>query len=93
MISEAEIKRLRKQLADLNRKFQENGMDIDEEVEEKLDDYRQMLRDRSQEALKMMKERGKKVDDFVHENPWQSVGMAFGVGVIIGIILKMFKDR
>lgn len=27
-------------------------------------------------------------DDFVHDNPWESVGLAAGVGLIIGLFIR-----
>ena len=30
---------------------------------------------------------GRKADDYVHENPWQSVGVAAGVGVLVGLLI------
>jgi len=33
------------------------------------------------------KEVGRAADDYVHENPWSSVGMAAGVGFLIGLLI------
>lgn len=33
------------------------------------------------------KEVGRAADDYVHENPWSSVGMAAGVGFLIGLLV------
>ena len=27
-------------------------------------------------------------DDYVHENPWRSIGVAFGAGVLIGLLVN-----
>ncbi|MES2354707.1 MAG: YqjD family protein [Pseudomonadota bacterium] len=27
-------------------------------------------------------------DDYVHENPWKSIGIAAGIGVVIGLLLN-----
>ncbi len=33
------------------------------------------------------KEVGRAADDYVHENPWSSVGMAAGVGFLVGLLI------
>lgn len=39
------------------------------------------------EALEaQLKERVASVDDYVHENPWQAVGIAAAAGVIVGVV-------
>lgn len=27
-------------------------------------------------------------DDYVHENPWRSIGVAFGVGLLVGLLVN-----
>ena len=34
---------------------------------------------------------GKDIDGYVHENPWKSVGIAAGVGLLIGLLLRPKK--
>ncbi|MET0209006.1 MAG: DUF883 family protein [Burkholderiaceae bacterium] len=38
-------------------------------------------------AVERAKASAKATDDYVHDNPWQSVGVAAGVGVLIGLLL------
>jgi ElaB/YqjD/DUF883 family membrane-anchored ribosome-binding protein len=56
-------------------------------------------RERLAAALEMAKETRRRIEEravegaratdrFVHENPYRSVGLAFGVGLLIGVILK-----
>jgi ElaB/YqjD/DUF883 family membrane-anchored ribosome-binding protein len=37
-------------------------------------------------------EKGKKAvratDDYVHEHPWQAIGIAAGVGVLVGLLIN-----
>lgn len=33
------------------------------------------------------KEVGRVADDYVHDNPWRSVGMAAGLGFIVGLLI------
>lgn len=39
------------------------------------------------EALEQAKVAAKATDDFVHTHPWKAVGMAAGLGVLIGVLL------
>lgn len=38
-------------------------------------------------AVERAKAAGKATDDYVHDNPWQSIGVAAGVGVLLGLLL------
>lgn len=38
-------------------------------------------------AVAKAKAAGHVADEFVHENPWKSIGMAAGVGLIIGMLV------
>ncbi len=33
------------------------------------------------------KQAGRAADDYVHDNPWRSVGIAAGAGVIVGLLI------
>ncbi|HCI13500.1 MAG TPA: DUF883 domain-containing protein, partial [Gallionellaceae bacterium] len=34
------------------------------------------------------KEAAKVTDEYVHENPWKAVGIAAGVGLVIGMLIS-----
>jgi ElaB/YqjD/DUF883 family membrane-anchored ribosome-binding protein len=34
------------------------------------------------------KQAGKATDEYVHENPWKAVGIAAGVGLIVGMLIS-----
>jgi ElaB/YqjD/DUF883 family membrane-anchored ribosome-binding protein len=38
-------------------------------------------------AVTKAKEASKATDEYVHENPWKSVGIAAGIGLIIGLLV------
>jgi ElaB/YqjD/DUF883 family membrane-anchored ribosome-binding protein len=40
------------------------------------------------EALKRAREVADATEDYVRENPWQSVGIAAGIGLLLGLILS-----
>jgi len=50
------------------------------------------LRGRLQEAQELALQRSKAAaratDDYVHDNPWRAIGIAAGVGVLIGLLIS-----
>ncbi len=46
----------------------------------KLEDVEAAIRDKAREAARA-------TDDYVHENPWKSVGVAAGVGLLVGLLI------
>jgi ElaB/YqjD/DUF883 family membrane-anchored ribosome-binding protein len=38
-------------------------------------------------SVEQAKEAAKVTDEYVHDHPWQSVGVAFAVGALIGLVL------
>lgn len=45
------------------------------------------LSDAERAALEKAKEAAKATDEFVHEQPWKAVGIAAGVGLLLGLLL------
>jgi ElaB/YqjD/DUF883 family membrane-anchored ribosome-binding protein len=39
-------------------------------------------------AVVRVKDAGKAADDYVHDNPWHAVGIAAGVGVLLGMLIS-----
>ena len=39
-------------------------------------------------ALVRAKDAGKAADDYVHENPWTAMGIAAGVGLLLGMLIS-----
>ncbi len=46
------------------------------------------LADLQEDLLEKGKAATKAADEYVHENPWKSVGIAAGVGLIIGLLMS-----
>lgn len=46
----------------------------------KLEDIEAAVRERARDAARA-------TDDYVHENPWQAIGMAAGVGLLVGLLI------
>ncbi len=38
-------------------------------------------------ALAKAKAAGRAADDYVHDNPWRSIGIAAGVGLVVGLLI------
>lgn len=38
-------------------------------------------------AVAKVKAAGHATDEFVHENPWKSIGVAAGIGLVIGLLI------
>jgi ElaB/YqjD/DUF883 family membrane-anchored ribosome-binding protein len=49
-------------------------------VREKLEDAQSAVFDKTTEAARV-------ADDYVHENPWQAIGIAAGAGLIVGLLI------
>ena len=45
-------------------------------------------KDKLEDLQEDLLEKGKAADEYVHENPWKSVGIAAGVGLIIGLLMS-----
>src|SRR6187549_3110075 len=57
-------------------------VDLRESLQSELEAAREQL-DRLEVDLK---ERATSIDDYVHENPWQAIGVAAAAGVLVGAI-------
>jgi ElaB/YqjD/DUF883 family membrane-anchored ribosome-binding protein len=51
-----------------------------QQAKAKLGEAEELIRDRSREAARY-------TDEYVHENPWQAVGVAAAVGLLLGLLL------
>lgn len=45
------------------------------------------LSDLQADALEKAKDAGRVADGYVHENPWMAIGIAGGIGVMLGVLL------
>jgi ElaB/YqjD/DUF883 family membrane-anchored ribosome-binding protein len=61
------------------------------EMREKITEHLKRAKFRLQEEQEKVVERTKYVagatDDYVHDNPWQAVGVAAGVGFLLGLLI------
>jgi len=56
-------------------------------AEESLRQAKQRLSSLEDEALRRAREVADATDEYVRGNPWQSVGIAAGVGLLVGLLL------
>ena len=49
---------------------------------------RERLGEAQEQVVKHAKKAAKETDTFVHENPWQAIGIAAGVAFIIGVLVS-----
>lgn len=56
-------------------------------AEESLRQARTRLTEVEEEAMRRAREIAEAADEYVHENPWQSVAVAAGVGLVLGLII------
>ncbi len=65
----------------------EKMADLRERIGERLRDARVRIDDAEAVLVDKTKAAARATDDFVNENPWQAVGIAAGIGVLLGIII------
>jgi len=58
-----------------------------ERIQESLATAKARLDVAQEELLERTKQAARATDEYVHENPWRAVGIAAGVGVIIGMLI------
>lgn len=59
-----------------------------ERIQENLAAAKDRLVAAEQAVLASTKQAAKVTDEYVHENPWKAVGIAAGVGLIIGMLIS-----
>ena len=57
-------------------------------AEESLKQARTRLTELEDEAYRRARDAAHATEDYVRENPWQSVGIAAGVGLLLGLLLS-----
>lgn len=61
--------------------------DLRTKVQSTLAAAKASLADAQHVVVDKAKEVGRATDDFVHENPWKSIGVAAGVGLVVGLLI------
>ncbi len=65
----------------------EGAARLRERVQERLLRARDRLGDIQEDAFERARAAGLAADDFVHDKPWPAVGLAAGVGLLVGLLI------
>lgn len=65
----------------------EGVADIRSRVQAKMDQAKIDLIQLQDAAVAKVKAAGHATDEFVHENPWKSIGIAAGIGLVVGLLV------
>lgn len=61
--------------------------DLRQRMQERLLQARSRLLDLQDSAVARAKAAGHAADDYVHEHPWKAIGVAAGIGMIVGLLI------
>jgi ElaB/YqjD/DUF883 family membrane-anchored ribosome-binding protein len=59
-----------------------------ERLEEQIRIYKNRVGETAEVVLDKSKAAARCTDDYVHDNPWRAMGIAAGVGLIVGILIS-----
>ncbi|HEY7167167.1 MAG TPA: DUF883 family protein [Candidatus Binatia bacterium] len=59
-----------------------------QKIEQSLTEGKKALADAEEVVISRSKEAADVADDYVRENPWAAVGIAAGVGLLIGLLVR-----
>jgi len=65
----------------------EKATDLRSQVETKLRSAKLKLQELQDEAIDNAKAAARVTDDYVHDNPWQAIGVAAAVGLLVGLVI------
>lgn len=65
----------------------EKVAEIRAKTEESLRAARVRIAEAQSAIIAKTKEAAKATDEYVHENPWKSIGIAAGVGLVVGLLI------
>ena len=65
----------------------EKARDLRSQVEAKLLTAKLRLQELEGQALDQAKEAARATDTYVHDNPWQAIGVAAAVGFLLGLVV------
>ena len=65
----------------------ESAADLRSRVQARMNQAKADLVCLQEAAVAKVKAAGHATDEFVHENPWKSIGIAAGAGLLIGLLL------
>ena len=66
----------------------EKATDLRAQVETKLRNARVKLLDMQDDAVDRAKAAARATDEYVHDNPWQVIGIAVAIGLRVGLLMN-----
>lgn len=66
----------------------ESAVQLRERVRERMNKAKAELVHLQQVTVEKAKAAGHATDVYVHENPWKSIGIAAGVGLVVGLLIS-----
>jgi ElaB/YqjD/DUF883 family membrane-anchored ribosome-binding protein len=66
----------------------EKARDLRTQVEAKLLSAKLRLQELQGQSVDKAKAAARATDDYVHDHPWQAIGVAAAVGVVVGLLLN-----
>jgi ElaB/YqjD/DUF883 family membrane-anchored ribosome-binding protein len=66
----------------------EGTADIRSRVQARMNQAKSDMLHLQEAAVAKAKAAGHATDEFVHDNPWQSIGIAAGVGLVLGLLVS-----
>jgi len=66
----------------------EKATDLRAQVETKLRNARVKLLDMQDDAVDRAKAAARATDEYVHDNPWQVIGIAVAIGLLVGLLMN-----
>ncbi len=66
----------------------ESAADLRSRVQARMNQAKADLLHLQEVAIAKAKEAGHAADDFVHDNPWKSIGIAAGIGLVVGLLVS-----
>jgi ElaB/YqjD/DUF883 family membrane-anchored ribosome-binding protein len=66
----------------------ERAKDLRSQVEAKLLNAKLRLQELQGQAIDRAKDTARATDDYVHDHPWQAIGIAAAVGVMVGLLMN-----
>lgn len=59
-----------------------------ERIQDSLSAAKVRLADAEEAMLEKTRQAARATDEYVHENPWRAVGIAAGVGLVVGMLIS-----
>ena len=66
----------------------ERASDLRAQAETKLRNARIKLQEMQDDAVDRAKAAARATDEYVHDNPWQAIGVAAAIGILVGLLMN-----